>query len=230
MASTLFAFCVTDGDEDSLLDLLDEVFDAGIKDAEWEWVCWSDPKDRIFAVVKGNLASRGAFLASEHARPVRLSIAHRFSEDNRADWTEPKSGSEGRERLETWLRESGIAPLNPEIITADLPKVVTSQGPSPLVLQGRARLERHAVPLEPNPDWAAPKSDSDRRGGEDRHNGGERRGSPPAHKSRSGADRDSGGAVNSVIAAFGMAMAGSTDENGNKFSLYRLDGADEADD
>jgi hypothetical protein len=214
VATTLFAFRVPD--DDALLDLLDDVADAGVRDSEWDWLVWLDARDRIYGVVRGSLGARGAFHASKAMRSVRLSTAVERSEDNRAQWDEPSNASEGRDLLAQWVSSSGIEPLEPEVITAALPKPAPPTAPSTLVLRGRERLQQQVVPFEPG------ESSSPRNGGRDSH---QNRGGNASGRGRSDGSSRKKSDSNSVLEAFGAAVSDSADSTGKKFTLYRMDSA-----
>ncbi len=209
---TLFAFCVTEGGEEALLDLLEHVSECDVPDEDWQWVSWVDTnRDRVFAVVRGTMAARGAFCSRpDLARVIRLSVAARNATDNRHEWAEPATATEGRATLDRWMGDPGIESLTQVDIDAMLPPPAPREDPRPLVLQRRDSLERHFAPLTP-----AERPTASPRSGEGRPSGGD---GGRHHQQRKPAT--SGGGGGGILAAFGMQMEGRKDSAGRAFSLY----------
>ena len=222
MTTTLFALCATDG-TDALFDALDQVSDEGVPDSEWEWLRWQDHNGREFVVVRGSMSARGAFAQCDTVKRVRLSVADRFARDGRADWIEPASAQEGRDILDEWMASPGMPPLSTEVITAAKPKPEPGVA-APLIVRGRERLAAIATPISSTPR-REPGNEQQRSRIEPRGDGGGSRGYGQ-HGGRTAQPRGNNQGKNSVAEAFGLALGGKRGEDGQAYSLYRLNDPD----
>lgn len=211
---SLFAFCITSGDDDVLIDTFDFVLDAGVPDEAWEWISWRDQEGRIFALIKGSTAARGAFLSADGLRPIRLSVAERFATDSRSKWDEPRSAEDGRRIFNNWVSEP-LVPQSEDVVVPTAPV----QGAATNPMRRRAtpeKLHKNLVPLERKPVAVAPnKQQSQPPAAKKSHGGFDQRGTK---KSEPSAERKR---QSQVLEAFGQTMMNKTDINGNKITLYR---------
>lgn len=212
--SVLFSFCVQEGGEDAVLDILDDVLEAGVEDSEWEWLSWTDVNERVFCVIRGSLSSRGAFLDAEGVRQIRLSVAHRFASDNRCEWDYPSTAQEGREQFDEWLSDAGVEPLDDSVFggaTLPPPKPSKPSKPTPMILRGRERLEEKAVVLPPPSPGASDRPNVTKKKKSEYGGGGQRRQQGQARPKVKGST--------SVLDAFRNSIHGEGSD-GKGFSLY----------